>query len=162
MTAYDLAQLNIARPLAPLTDASMADFVAGLPVLNAMADSAPGFVWRLQEEGGTDATGLRPFGPDIMVNMSVWTSVEALRAYAYRTAHLDWLRRRREWFTHEGLEPYQVLWWVPAGEIPTVDDAWARLQRLRLKGSSPEAFTFREPFPPPHVPDVVPSSDRLE
>jgi hypothetical protein len=148
VTTYHLAQLNVGRPVAALTDPVMADFVGGLARLNALADSAPGFVWRLQDDGG-DATALRPFGPDLMVNMSVWTSIDALRDYVYRSEHLDLLRRRREFFTHDADEPYVVLWWVRAGHLPTVDEAWDRLDRLRKHGSGPEAFTFRAPYPRP-------------
>src|SRR6185503_6091840 len=101
-----LAQLNIGRLVAPLDDPRMADFVAGLPVVNAIADASPGFVWRLVDDGGADATGVRPFADqEVAINLSVWESVEALRAFMYRTAHLDFLRRRREWFTVFG-QPY--------------------------------------------------------
>ena len=149
MTSFHLAQLNIGRPRAPLSEPVMADFVAGLPRLNALADAAPGFVWRLRDESTDDATGLRPFGPDIMLNMSVWTSVEALREYVYRTVHLEALRRRAEWFHHDGFDHHLVLWWIPAGTLPTVDEAWARLERLDRDGPGPEAFTLRRPWPPP-------------
>jgi hypothetical protein len=149
MTAYHVAQLNIGYPRATLDDPVMAGFVADLARLNALADAAPGFVWRLQGEGEQDATSLRPFGPELMLNMSVWTSVEALRAYVYRSAHLDSLRRRHEWFSHDGLDRYLVLWWVPAGTLPTVDEAWQRLELLRERGPGPDAFTLREPFPTP-------------
>jgi hypothetical protein len=150
MAGYHLAQLNIAIPRAPMADPVMADFVAGLPVLNAIADASPGFVWRLVDEGGEDATALRPWGPDIMVNMSVWESVDALRAYAYRVPeHLESLRRRREFFTHDALGPHLVLWWVPAGVIPTLDAARTRLDLLERAGPGPEAFTLRVPYPPP-------------
>jgi hypothetical protein len=148
VTSHHLAQLNIARPKAPLTDPSMAGFVDDLPRLNAVADAAPGFVWRLQGEGEADATSLRPYGPDIMVNLSVWTSVEALRAYVYRSGHLETLRRRQEWFHHHGLDQHLVLWWIPAGTRPTEQDAWERLERLRRDGPTPHAFTLRQPFGP--------------
>lgn len=155
MTTHHLAQLNIARMRAPLDDPLMADFVAALPGINARADAAPGFVWRLRDEGVADATGLRPFGPDILVNLSVWTSVEALRDFAYRTPHLEPLRRRREWFTHEGLDPYAVLWWVPAGHVPTTDEAGERLELLRAHGPGPRAFTLRQPYPAPEATGVA-------
>ncbi len=157
MTAHHLAQLNITRLLAPLSDPAMADFVAALPRVNALADAAPGFVWRLQDDAG-DATALRPFGPDVLVNLSLWTSVEALREFAYRGPHLDPLRRRREWFTHEGLDPYAVLWWVPAGAVPTVDDAAERLDLLRRDGPGPRAFTMRQPYPAPESTDLAAST----
>jgi uncharacterized protein DUF3291 len=111
---WHLAQLNVARPVAPLDSAVMADFVRDLPLINGIADAAPGFVWRLRDEEGADATSLRPYGADTMVNMSVWESVEALRDFAYLGPHLEPLRRRREWFDYAGIEQHLVLWWIPA------------------------------------------------
>ncbi|MGI5153343.1 DUF3291 domain-containing protein [Plantactinospora sp. CA-294935] len=149
--AFHLAQLNIARLRAPLDDPLMADFVADLPTLNGLADTSPGFVWRLRDEegGGDDATALRPFGPDVLVNLTVWESVPALRDYVYRSPHLESLRRRREWFHPSGADPHLVLWWLPAGELPTLADAWVRLDRLARTGPTPAAFTLRHTFPPP-------------
>jgi hypothetical protein len=150
---WHLAQLNIAHPVAPLDDARMADFVRDLVAINALADRAPGFVWRLRDEDGADATSLRPYGPDTMVNMSVWESVEALRDFTYRGPHLDSLRRRREWFDYAGIEAHLVLWWVRAGVTPTLDEARDRLELLARKGPVPQAFTLRRPYP---APDRVP------
>jgi hypothetical protein len=146
---WHLAQLNIAHPVAPLDEAQMADFVRDLPTVNALSDAAPGFVWRLRDEDGQDATSLRPYGPDTMVNMSVWESVEALRDFAYRGPHLESLRRRREWFDYAGIEAHLVLWWIPAGTTPTLDEAHDRLDLLVRKGPGPDAFTLRKPYPPP-------------
>jgi hypothetical protein len=147
VTVHHIAQLNVARLVAPLTDPALADFAEGLPRLNALADTAPGFVWRLQDESG-DATALRPFDDTTLVNMSVWESMESLRDYVYRSPHLDILRQRREFFlAADG--PYSVLWWVPAGHLPTTDEAGERLARLRANGPGPEAFTFRQPYSPP-------------
>jgi hypothetical protein len=148
MTNLHLAQLNIAIPRAPLDDPSMAGFTNDLSAINALADAAPGFVWRLVGDGDDDATGLRPFGPNVMVNLSVWESVEALRNFTYGDAnHLESLRRRREWFSHEGLGSHLVLWWIPAGTIPTLDEAGRRLALLDQQGPGPAAFTLRTPFP---------------
>jgi hypothetical protein len=124
----------------------MAGFVTALEPINALADTSPGLVWRLQTEDG-DATALRVFQDDrILINMSVWDSLEALRAYVYESRHLEFMRRRREWFDRmDGA--YLALWWLPAGTIPTIEDAKARLDLLREHGPSPEAFTFRTPFP---------------
>jgi uncharacterized protein DUF3291 len=143
-----LAQLNLARLAAPLTDPRLADFVTGLSKINAIADTAPGFVWRLVGDESDDATSLRPFGPDVIVNLTVWESIEALRLFAYKTGHLDYLRRRREWFVPYG-DLYAVNWWIPAGHRPTVEEARDRLDRLRADGSTPDAFTLRAPFPMP-------------
>ncbi len=146
---YHLAQLNIARPRAPLDSPQLAGFVSRLDEINALADAAPGFVWRLVDDDGANATGLRPYGPDVMVNLSVWESIEGLYDFAYKTAHLDVLRRRREYFDHEGLDAYAVLWWVPAGTVPTVADARVRLDLLARNGPTPDAFTFRDSYPAP-------------
>ena len=144
-----LAQVNIALPLAPLDAPLLAEFMAALEPVNAAADAAPGFVWRLQTDGG-DATGVRGFSDDrIVVNMSVWTSLEALRAFVYADRrHLEVMRRRREWFARHA-EAFQVLWWVPDGHRPTVTEAEERLTLLRAFGPTPDAFTFRRSFGPP-------------
>lgn len=145
---HHLAQLNIARVLAPVDSPQLADFMAALHPINALAESAPGFVWRLQTDEG-NATAIRPFDDDmVLVNMSVWDSIEALADFVYRSDHRSVLARRREWFEKQE-EPYLVLWWVPADRIPTVEEAKARLELLVRHGPSPEAFTFRSPFPPP-------------
>src|SRR5258706_590158 len=125
---HQLAQLNVARAVAPLDSPQLADFVAQLPTINALAEASPGFVWRLVGEDGQDATSLRPLGEDTIVNLSVWESVEALSAYVYRSRHLDVLRRRREWFVPAGGQAYLVLWWVPAGHRPDLTEAIARLE----------------------------------
>jgi len=150
--AFHLAQVNIARMNAPLDSAEMADFVARIGELNALADAAPGFVWRLTTEDGGSSSYLRPYDDDrILFNLSVWRSVEALRAYVYGSAHAEVMRRRHRWFgKFEGA--YLALWWVPAGQfpsiVPSIDEAKARLARLDREGPSPGAFTFKTPFPP--------------
>ncbi|GAB2585984.1 hypothetical protein Aab01nite_52180 [Paractinoplanes abujensis] len=153
MAAHHLAQLNIARLRAPLDDPALADFVAQLPEINALAERTPGYIWRLQDDSG-DATALRPFGPDVIVNLTVWESVEALRTFTYRTDHLASLRRRRDWFLPMET-PHLVLWWHPAGTLPDVAEAAARLEALRHNGPAPEAFTLRVPFPAP-APSALP------
>ena len=148
MAAHHLAQVNVATVRAPLDSPQLAGFVAALEPINALADHSPGFVWRLQTEDG-DATAIRPFGDQrIMVNLSVWESLEALRAFVYASRHLDVMRRRREWFHHMA-DAYLALWWVPAGTIPTVAEARDRLELLAGKGPTADAFTFRAPFPEP-------------
>ena len=144
MSNYHLAQYNIARMRGPLDTPIMAGFVARLEDINALADGAPGFVWRLKTEDG-DSTALRPYGDDrIIVNMSVWTGLEAVRDFVYRSAHVDVMRQRREWFERIE-EAYAVLWWIPAGHIPTIDEAMERLETLRARGAGAMAFTFRQP-----------------
>jgi hypothetical protein len=147
MSAWQLAQLNIADLKAPLDSPELKDFVDNLDRINELAESSPGFVWRLKGDGN-DATSLRPLGDDVLVNMSVWRDVAALKNYVYQTAHAQIMRRRREWFTRMG-DAHMVLWWVPAGHEPTVAEAVTRLKLLREKGPTPDAFTFGEAFGAP-------------
>ena len=159
MNDYVLAQVNIGRLLAPIDSPLIADFVAALDEVNAVADAAPGFVWRLQTEDG-DATAVRGFEADavgapggVIINMSVWESVEALAAYAYGPDHITVLRRRREWFERM-TRPVLVAWWIPRGHIPTVREAEERLDHLREHGPTAHAFTLRQHFPPPDQQDL--------
>jgi hypothetical protein len=151
---YYLAQFNIARVLAPLDDPSMQEFVSRLPSINALAEASAGFVWRLQTPAG-NATALRPYDdPAIIVNMSVWESPAALRAFVYRSGHAEPLRRRLEWFDPLP-HPIQVMWWIPAGHQPTVDEAQARLAFLARHGDSPVAFGIKHVAPPPPSPEAA-------
>lgn len=144
---WHLAQLNVGRLVAPLESDALAGFVAQLAPINALADRHPGFVWRLQTDEG-DATSIRPTEDDLfLINMSVWSSLQALRAFVYTTAHVHVLRERRAWF-EQLATAHLVLWWVPVGHVPTIDEALDRLDRLRLHGPTPAAFTFRIPFEP--------------
>jgi hypothetical protein len=145
---HHLAQVNVMQLKAPLDSAQLQPFVAALEPVNALADQAPGFVWRLQSEEG-DATAFRMFGDDmLLVNMSTWRSLQALTDYVYRSAHVEIMRRRRE-FALPIADAYVALWWVRAGERPTVRQAEARLRYLRANGPSAFAFGVRTPFPPP-------------
>jgi hypothetical protein len=147
MSQWQLAQLNIAAMNTPFEAPEMADFVNNLERINQLADESPGFVWRLQTEEG-DATALRPFGEDTLVNLSVWRDVESLREFVFKSQHAGFLRRRSEWFAKLAM-PYVVLWWVPAGHLPDEREAGERLQLLRAEGPGPEAFSFRQTFPAP-------------
>ncbi|MFC3531416.1 DUF3291 domain-containing protein [Vogesella facilis] len=147
MSAYQLAQLNIATLLAPLESPQLADFVNNLQHINSLGERSPGFVWRLQDDAG-DATALRPFGDEVIVNMSVWRSIEALGDFVYRSEHVDFFRRRREWFGRMA-EAATVLWWVPAGHLPTLQEAADKLALLRRHGPSAAAFSYARPFPAP-------------
>ena len=148
MADYHIAQLNIARALADLEDESMSGFVNRLDEIKALAERAPGYVWRLQGEEG-DATALRVFqDPMLIVNLTVWESLEALRDFVYRSSHAELIRGREAWFDKMG-DAYMALWWVPAGEIPTVEQAKSKLQHIRRHGPTPEAFTFGKSFEPP-------------
>ena len=148
MSRFHIAQVNIGRINAPLESPVMAGFVTRLEEINALADRSPGFVWRLQTPEG-NATYLRPYDDDrILVNMSVWETVETLKHYVYRTAHAELLRDRRSWFEHF-TAAYMALWWVPAGHLPGVDEAKKRLAHLDEHGPSQFAFTFKTV----HAPD---------
>jgi hypothetical protein len=125
----------------------MADFVANLDRINALAEQAPGFVWRLQDSEG-NATALRPFGPDTLVNMSVWASLEQLSNYVYQSAHVEIMKRRKEWFARMQ-DASTVLWWVPQGHRPDEHEAMQRLQTLRALGPSEKAFGFKQAFGAP-------------
>lgn len=148
MVTHELAQLNIAVMKEPLDSPSMAEFVNNLDRINALAEHSTGFVWRLQTEEG-DATAVRPLGDKTLVNLSVWSSVAALNEYVYKSAHVEIMRRRKEWFDRMQ-EAYFVLWWVPAGHRPTVEEAVSRLEILRNQGPTALAFNFRNSFPPPN------------
>ncbi|GKQ40293.1 DUF3291 domain-containing protein [Streptomyces sp. A012304] len=142
----ELAQVNISRLKFPLDSPELKDFVDALEPVNADAEAADGFVWRLQSESG-DATDVRVFGDDwLIVNMTVWRDPEALTAYMYQGRHREMLSRRREWFERVR-EAMTALWWVPAGHRPTVAEAEARLLHLRAHGPTPYAFTLRTSFP---------------
>ncbi|MEU9862496.1 DUF3291 domain-containing protein [Streptomyces sp. NPDC047971] len=143
--AHHLAQLNVGTLRHPIDDPRVAPFVEMLDPVNAAADGAPGFVWRLVEEGAGDATGLRPAGENVIVNMSVWETQEALWDFAYRSGHLEVMRRRRDWFERH-VEAHMVLWWVPAGHVPTIGEALERLADLRAHGPSARAFTFASSY----------------
>jgi hypothetical protein len=145
MPAQHLAQLNIGRLVAPNDDPQVAEFMAALEPINALADASPGFVWRLQDDSG-NATSIHAFDDEsIIVNMSVWKSLADLRAFVYATEHKRYLARRREWFqVFAGL--YVVLWHVPLGHIPTTAEAQERLTHLEQHGPTPHAFTFRGSF----------------
>ena len=140
-----LAQFNIARARAPLNDPLLADFVAAIERVNAAAEQAPGFVWRLKGEGGASSSYVRAYDDErILITLSVWESVEALRGYTYSAPHLESFRRRAEWFEPaEPSGPSLVLWWIPAGHIPTLEEARERLEHLAAKGPSEYAFSFK-------------------
>lgn len=147
MSHYHLAQLNIAVIKAPLDSPVMADFVGNLDLINALAEGSLGFIWRLKTDDN-NATALRPLGDEVIVNMSVWKDIESLHGYVYQSAHVTFMRRRREWFERMATA-YMVLWWVPEGHLPTVPEALSRLDSLNQHGPTSLAFTFRQVFPAP-------------
>jgi hypothetical protein len=148
MKKYNLAQINIARMLAPIDDPVMQDFVANLPSINGLAEQSPGYVWRLQSDGG-DATSIKVYDDDmIIVNLTVWETPDALRAFIYKSDHYGFLRDRKRWFEKfDG--PYYAMWWIPAGHLPSTDEGRERLEHLRQHGDSEFAFSFKNVFPAP-------------
>jgi uncharacterized protein DUF3291 len=152
--SFHLAQCNIVKLKAPLDSPVVADFVAALDPINTLADSAPGFVWRLKTEDG-DATTIRVFADEqILLNMSVWESVEALKSYVYQSGHKEVLRRRREW-ADRFVGAQSAMWWIRAGTLLEPTDAVARLEALERLGPSEYAFTFQSLVDAPVETDSV-------
>jgi hypothetical protein len=149
---YHLAQVNVARALEPLDSPRLAPFMARLDAVNAEAESAPGFVWRLRD---ATTTAHEDADPLLLVNMSVWDSPQGLKAYAYSAGHVEAFRRRAEWFEKPG-QPHLAMWWIPAGHIPTVAEAYERLDFLRRRGDTEAAFTFSRLSSPPDAPQSEP------
>lgn len=146
---FQLAQINVSRLRAPLDSPEVADFRNGIEVMNVLAESSPGFVWRGKGEGFDSEPG----GDPMLVNVSVWESLEQLAAFAYRTDHRHFVRRGHEWFERP-TEAWLALWWVPAGQFPTLADAFERLNHLRRHGPAPHAFTFADRFAAPSLETV--------
>jgi Domain of unknown function (DUF3291) len=145
---YHLAQINIGRLIAPIDDPKIAEFVAQLDPINALADKTPGFVWRLQSASG-NATDIRySDDPSIFLNMSVWESIGALHNFTYKAQHARVFRDRAKWFEKMDKSSY-CLWWIPAGHIPTVVEGRERLEHYQKHGATPFSFRFSQPFPEP-------------
>lgn len=143
--AHHIAQINIGRILGPMDGSIMKEFADNLDPINALADNAPGFVWRLQSDEG-NATSIKVYDDEmLLINMSVWDSIESLHKYVYNTQHVEFVRRRKEWFERLST-PIVALWWVPALHIPTPQEAKERLEFLTEHGATPYAFTFKERF----------------
>jgi Domain of unknown function (DUF3291) len=146
-TEYYLAQINVAMMKAPIDHPIMAEFAAALNEVNALADGSPGFIWRLQTASG-NATDIRAYpDPKMLVNLSIWQSVETLKAYVYKSLHGEFFVRRRQWFEKFSGEHF-AMWWLPKGSLPTPEEGKAKLEYLTLHGDSPEAFTFAQPYLP--------------
>jgi len=155
---FHIAQINIARFRVPSDDPVNADFVGALDRVNALAERQPGFIWRLIGDGN-DALDIDAFDdPNIAINMSVWTSIESLAAFVYRTpAHVEIMRRRTEWF--DKIETSFALWWIPTGHRPSIEEGRERLRALETRGVSPTAFTFKDVQPMPSGLAVPPVMD---
>jgi len=151
MSRFELAQLNVALMKDAIESPLMADFVANLERINALAEHSPGFAWRLQADDGNATSLGSPLGDKWIVNVSLWQDVASLNDYVYKTAHVEIMKRRKEWFERTA-EAYVVLWWVPHGQRPSVAEAIARLERLRALGPTSFAFTFKNAFTAPDAP----------
>ena len=148
MPKFHLAQINVAQAKAGMDDPLMAEFVAQLDAVNALADRSPGFVWRLQAESG-NATDIQAFAdPRKLINMSLWETPKHLFDYVYKSAHTKVMLRRKDWFERWS-GAYQALWWLPAGTLPSAEEGLARLEHLARHGPTPHAFTFKRSFPAP-------------
>lgn len=143
---FALAQLNIAAMKAPLESPLLAEFAANLDRINQLAEQSPGYIWRLETEEG-NATALRPFGDDMLVNLSLWRDIDSLFDYVYLSAHKEIMARRKQWFNAMG-SAYSVLWWVNAEQRPSVEQAREKLQHLQQHGPTAQAFTFKQRFDP--------------
>ncbi|PAP77495.1 DUF3291 domain-containing protein [Rubrivirga marina] len=142
-----LAQVNLARPLGPMDGTTMSEFARAIEPMNRLAEQSPGFVWRLQGDEVNRLVG-RVFGDShLLVNLSVWRSVDALRDYTYQSGHAQYVRRRKEWFSTFG-RPHYALWWVDEGHRPSPREAKQRLESLQAHGPTPDAFTFTHVFDP--------------
>ena len=141
-----LAQVNIGRILGRMDSPVMAEFKANLDPINALAEAAPGFVWRLQSDSGNATDIVYSEDPFELINLSVWESLESLRSYVYKSHHLEFFKRRAEWF-EKATRPTYALWWIERGHVPTVAEAKDRLEHYREHGASPYAFWFSQPYP---------------
>jgi len=148
MTGYWLAQLNIAPAKDEMDSPVMQGFVSRLDEINALADCSDGFVWRLQTEKG-DATSIREFDDAlVLVNLSVWEDLETLRQFVFRTLHAELIKNRAEWFRKMDTN-HLVMWWIPHGHVPSVEEAKTKLEYIRQHGPTQEAFNLAKPFPTP-------------
>ncbi|MFV9551155.1 DUF3291 domain-containing protein [Algibacter sp. PT7-4] len=144
MIKYNLAQVNIAKPLAPMDNPIMQDFVNNLDKINAIADAAEGFIWRLKDEDKNEATSV--FQDDLLIiNMSVWENLESLFNYTYKSGHIDVFKRKKEWFSKMKMM-HMAFWYIPEGYTPSFQDAKNRLDYLNTHGDTPYAFSFKSKF----------------
>lgn len=142
---YHVAVFNIARMLGEIDSPVMQEFADNLDPVNTLGEQSSGFVWRLKSDNG-NATSIRIYDdPYMIVNLSVWETIDSVFQFTYYTAHTDYFRRRREWFEKFDL-PLLTLWWVPAGYTPTAQEARAKLEYLHEHGVTPHAFTFKQRY----------------
>lgn len=146
MSKYQLAEINIARMKGVnINDPLMKEFVDNLDKVNALAESSPGFIWRFKDESN-NATSFNPYNDEqVIINISVWDSIEHLENYMYKTLHSEFLKRRREWFHRFG-KVYTAMWWIPCGQFPTVQEAVNNLEYLQKNGATEKVFDFKTKF----------------
>ena len=144
MGEFHLAQVNIARRLAPMDDPIMSGFVNNLDRINAVADGSEGFIWRLKDENKDEAVSVFK-DETLIINMSVWTDLDALFNYTYKSDHVEIFKRKKEWFS-KIKTMHMVFWYIPKGYIPTFEDAKKRLDYLNNQGETPYAFTFKNKY----------------
>lgn len=146
--SWQLAQFNVATAKFDNDDPRFADFIDNLDQINGLGDQSPGAVWRFQDESGSAVEVSAYDDPRVLLNLTVWEDLESLWNYVYKTEHVEFLRRRTEWFEVES-QPFLVMWWIPAGYRPTPAEGVERLDHLRANGPSPYAFSFRDNYEPP-------------
>ena len=141
-----LAQINLGRMIGVnIDDPVMQEFKDNLDRINELAESSPGFIWRLKDDSN-NASSFDPYNDEqIIINISVWKDIPSLESFTYKTMHTEFLKRRKEWFSKFG-KAYYALWWIKDGDYPTVEEAVHRLDLLQKNGPGPEAFDFRNPF----------------
>lgn len=142
-----LAQVNIGILHHPMDHPNTAEFKDNLDKINALAESSSGFVWRMKDEGGNNTELVVSDNPLEIINISVWEDVQSLQTFAYKTEHVNFVRRRTEWFAHYP-GPYFAMWWIPEGQFPTLEEAMEKLAHLTSHGESQQAFTFRRIYAP--------------
>lgn len=147
MAGFHLAQINVGRLVAPIEDPKIAGFVERLDEINALADRSRGFVWRLQSDSGNATDIVWSDDPNFIVNMSVWEDLESLFTYVYKSDHTAVMAQRRKWF-EKPAGAFMALWWLPAGDLPSIDEGLRRIALLDRRGATAEAFTFKVPFDP--------------
>ncbi|MGI9414534.1 MAG: DUF3291 domain-containing protein [Hyphomicrobiales bacterium] len=145
---YHIAQINVGTVRYETDDPRMADFMENLDRINELAERSPGFVWRLKDDTN-NATNIRLYdNPLLLLNMSVWETIEDLEAFTYKTVHTRFVQRREEWF-HPSATTYLALWWVENDRLPTAGEGQEKVAYLEKNGPSPLAFTFKQRFPMP-------------
>jgi len=137
-----LAHINIGHLKAPIDHPSIEDFAGNLDRINLLTEESPGFVWRLKDEHN-NATSFNPYNNElIIVNISVWRSLEALKQYAYHTEHMSFFKRRHEWFESTD-KPHMCLWPIEDNIMPDANEGKKRLDHLWANGASSYAFDYK-------------------